>query len=75
MTYSVAITGALADNKNFVPLTLTMDDAYARPGGQQLAASTNTGFLCRNPDGSQSYYTLDAERSDPARNLRYFLKV
>lgn len=74
MTYSVGITGCPADNPTR-PLTLTVDDTMSRPGDQQNAMMLNTQFLCLQPDGSQAYYTYDAERSDPSKNLRYLKKV
>ena len=30
---------------------------------------TNDYILCKNPDGSQSYYVIDAERSIPGVSL------
>lgn len=34
-------------------------------GGMLGAMRTNLPMLCKNPDGSSSWYTLDAERSTP----------
>jgi hypothetical protein len=47
---------ALAGNANF-------------GGAQQGAMQRNDMILCKNPDGSQSYYTIDAERSVPGVSL------
>ena len=41
-------------------------DVAGLVGSQQLAMQQNTRVLCKNPDGSQTYYTIDAERSTPA---------
>ena len=38
-------------------------------GAQQGAMQRNDYILCKNPDGSQSYYTIDAERSIPGVSL------
>jgi hypothetical protein len=38
-------------------------------GAQQGAMQRNDMILCKNPDGSQSYYTIDAERSVPGVSL------
>lgn len=63
-TYSLAVTGASAESCNLVA-TLKVDDLEATEGGQMLASQLNTQMLCKNPDGSQSWYTYDAERSIP----------
>lgn len=63
-TYSLAITGALADNPNLVT-NITLPDTSAQVGRQANAAMVNTQMLCKNVDGSQSWYTIDAERSIP----------
>ncbi len=66
MTYSLSITGAgagyLFGNKN-----LTISDSVAeRVGTRRGAMMTNTPFLAQGPDGSQQWYTFDAERSTTA---------
>ena len=66
MTYSLAVTGLPADSTNNVVESLTLSDAQATTGGMQNAMAQGTAFLCKNPDGSQSYYRLDAERSTPS---------
>ena len=65
MTYSLSITGVNANQSGTVKL-VTLSDANARAGGQQLAMAQGTYFLCKNPDGSSTYYRLDAERSTPS---------
>lgn len=64
MTYSLAATGQRADQQ-FAVSTLKVSDTAGVIGSQQLAMSQNSQVLCKNPDGSQSYYTLDAERTTP----------
>jgi len=64
LTYSVAITGALAEN-SFQPLNNTVDDTVARPGGQARACQTGEQFLVRGPDGGQYWATYDADRTVP----------
>ena len=66
MTYSLSITALVADQTVGTPKVTTLSDAQGRIGGQQLAMAQGTYFLCQNPDGSQSYYRLDAERSTAA---------
>jgi hypothetical protein len=45
----------------------TINDAQAQVGSQQLAMQQGLAFLVQGPDGSQSYYTIDAERSIPGQ--------
>lgn len=61
-TYSIAQTGRQADS-TFSVANLTLGDSNARLGARQAAMSANTQVLCKNPDGSQTYYTIDAERT------------
>ena len=64
MTYSLAISGTT--NGPFAPKTLTLDDANGGTlGAQEQSMMTNRQVLCKNPDGSQSYYTIDASRYTP----------
>lgn len=37
----------------------------ATVGGMARTMRTGAQVLCKNPDGSSSWYTLDAERSTP----------
>ena len=64
MTYSLGATGRRADSQ-FVVNNIAVGDTAGVLGSQQNAMRNNSQVLCRNPDGSQSYYTLDAERSLP----------
>ena len=66
VTYSLKATGKPADETPFEVKTVQIGDTAGLVGSQQLAMKNNTRVLCQNPDGSQSYYTLDAERSTPA---------
>jgi hypothetical protein len=62
-TYSLAITGVPADQTLGVKPHLTLpDSACVRGGAEQNRMSHGTQILCQNPDGSQSWYTIDAER-------------
>lgn len=64
MTYSLAIKGARASNPPQIQ-NVTVSDPQAVAGGQALAMQLNTHFLCKGPDGFESYYRIDAERSIP----------
>jgi hypothetical protein len=61
-TYSIAQTGQRADSVPAVQ-NVTLPDSSATRGGMKLAMREGLQMLCKNPDGSQSWYTLDAERS------------
>jgi len=74
MTYSLAVTGVPADNPQ-APLSLDVEDAAARYGSAQNDMMTGAQFLCRGPDGSEAYYTYDAERSNPDIGLRILKRV
>ena len=81
-TYSVGTTGAPADNrmeegyqKATSSQSLTIDDTYARLGGQQLAMQNGTQILCLGVDGTSAFYQLDAERSDPSKGIRVLRRV
>lgn len=63
-TYSLAATGRLSGSL-FAVANEKVGDSAGLLGSQQLAMSRNSQVLCKNPDGSQSYYTIDAERSLP----------
>ncbi len=75
-TYSLAINGLRSDQ---VPQTKTLVISDSNIQGRISSAPTASAFgaawtamrngsqvLCKNPDGSQSWYTYDAERSTPA---------
>lgn len=63
-TYSLSATGKRADSL-FAVSTLKVGDTAGLAGSQQLAMAQGAQVLCKNPDGSQSWYTIDAERSLP----------
>lgn len=63
-TYSVGQKGQRADSLAAVQ-NIKLPDTSARAGGMARAQSLGSQILCQNPDGSQSWYTLDAERSTP----------
>lgn len=65
MTYSLGATGRRADETTNVVNTVKIGDAAGLIGSQQNAMQNNTQVLCKNPDGSESWYTIDAERSLP----------
>lgn len=65
-TYSVAQKGQRADSLQAVQ-NLTLPDTYARPGGMARAQALGAEMLCKNADGSFSWYKLDAERSTPSK--------
>ena len=73
-SYSIAAVGIPADNAQ-APSSVILDDQYVqRTGDIKQAMSQNTQILCKNPDGGQSWYTIDAERSRPG-GPRFMLKV
>ena len=58
-TYSVSITGANLGNAQ-EPRNITIGDSGAATHGKRLnSMMLNTPILCLNPDGSQSWYTID----------------
>lgn len=71
-TYSLAATGLRADSP-FTPKPLTLPDSAAQGinasiqqwGGPQNAMQLGSQVLCKKADGSQAWYTIDAERSTP----------
>lgn len=65
MTYSVGVTGAPADSLPAQVETLVLPDGATTTTEMQRAMMLGTPLLCRRPDGSTGYYTLDAERSTP----------
>ncbi len=78
-TYSITLgatngnVGYIADNIPFLPANNQVEDLYATDGGQLGAMSDNTRVQVKGPDGSLSYYVMDASRSDPSRNLIFLL--
>jgi len=77
-TYSQSITGINAGTV-FTPKTVQVGDLDAAggaldslsggTGAQQRVTMRGNQILCKNPDGSQSWYTIDAERSVPGVSL------
>ncbi len=72
-TYSLAATGLRADYK-FAAKPVTAPDSAAsglqssdggRFGAAAYTMKNGAQMLCKNADGSQSWYTYDAERSTP----------
>ena len=64
-TYSLSATGRRADQTPAVTEFVKIGDSAGLAGSQDNAMRNGTPVLCKNPDGSQSWYTLDAERSRP----------
>ena len=64
-TYSVALQGFLADDTMSTKKpNYTLPDSVAqRPAGQHQAARLGKQILVLQPDGSQAWMTIDAERS------------
>lgn len=74
-TYSLAVTGAMAENQQQPQTAIDVGDSEARaPGAQQGAMSARTPFLCQMPDGSQQWCRYDETRSIPGGPL-YLLRV
>ena len=75
MTYSLSLTGINA-NTRYTPATLKVSDTDAAGNRIDSVAAAQAGVmsrgnqvLCKNPDGSQSYYTIDPVRSIPGVSL------
>lgn len=62
-TYSLSVTAMDADNTRYTPSLLTIGDSAGRAGGQQSAMRTGQQVLCKMPDGSQAWMTIDPLRS------------
>ncbi len=79
-TYSITFSvtngnvGYLAANPQ-LPVNHQIEDAFVPDGAQQNAMANNTQVQMKRNDGHLRYYTIDAERSDPSRNLIFFLAV
>lgn len=75
-TYSQSLAGINAGTR-YTPKTVQVGDADIAGNVNQSWAPDITGtvtvrgnqILCKNPDGSQSWYTIDAERSIPGVSL------
>jgi len=61
-TYSLAATGQRS-GQLFAVSNIKVGDSAGLVGSQQNAMAQNTPVMCKNPDGSKSWYTIDAERS------------
>ena len=77
-TYSQSLTGINAGARYNTPKTVQIGDLDAAGnalnsstsvGAQQGSAQRGSQILCKNPDGSQSWYTIDAERTIPGVSL------
>ena len=65
-TYSQSVSGINAGARYNTPLTVKVGDSACQSAGdEQNSMQTGTQVLCKNPDGSQSWYVIDAERSIP----------
>jgi hypothetical protein len=67
-TYSLSTQGYAADNTIAAakPRLYLPDSASQRPDTMHAAMALGKQILCQQPDGSQAWYTLDAERSTDA---------
>lgn len=75
-TYSQSLTGVNAGARYNAPPTVRVGDTDASGDVQSNYAPCvqgncrdNDQVLCKNPDGSQSWYTIDAERTIPGVTL------
>jgi hypothetical protein len=77
-TFSQSVTGINAGARYNVAKTVQVGDldaagnalnSLADAGAQQGSMQRGNQILCKNPDGSQSWYTIDAERSIPGVSL------
>ncbi len=66
-TYSLAVTGVASDEFGAFVSDITLPDASATAGGQANAAHTGAQMLCKNTDGSQSWYVYDTDLSRPGK--------
>lgn len=75
-TYSQSVTGINAGARYNAPATIRVGDTDLSGDVQSSYAPNVQGncrdndyVLCKNPDGSQSYYRIDAERTIPGVSL------
>lgn len=68
-TYSLSVSAMDGSNTRFTPAALKVGDSAGRVGGQQNAMSNNTQILCKMPDGSQKWMTIDPVRSVPGGSI------
>jgi hypothetical protein len=64
-TYSLALTGRPA-GQTFAVSSLAVSDAALADGNHNLPMRLGSQILCKNPDGSQTWHTIDNERSTPS---------
>jgi hypothetical protein len=74
-TFSQSLTGVDANARYNTAKSIQVGDTD-RGGDNLTTAASQAGnmsdgdqVLCKNPDGSQSYYRIDAERSIPGVSL------
>lgn len=74
-TYSQSLTGQNAGSR-YTAASIRVGDTDASGDAQlnyapniQGQCRDNDYVLCKNPDGSQSYYRIDAERTIPGVSL------
>jgi hypothetical protein len=76
-TYSQSLTGINAGSRYTAKVVQVGDTDAAgnvignstNAGGQQGVMMRGNQVLCKNADGSQTWYTIDAERSVPGASL------
>lgn len=75
-TYSQSVTGINANARYNAPATIKVGDVELNGNVVGTSAASQGGtmslgdlVLCKNPDGSQSYCRIDAERSIPGVSL------
>jgi hypothetical protein len=56
-----------------LPVTHQIEDAFVPNGAKQGAMANNTRVQVQRQDGTLRYFTLDASRSDPSKNLIFLL--
>ncbi len=61
-TYSQSCNGINAGSP-FTAQVIDVGDSQALAGSQAYNAALGTQVLCKNPDGSKSWYTIDTTRS------------
>ena len=64
-TYSLSLTGRPVDSEYATKNLVKVGDSAGPDGVHDGAYQNNTQILCKNPDGSQSWYTLDPVLSTP----------
>jgi hypothetical protein len=73
-TYSQSITGLSAGSPFSVSNIKIGDSACQTLGSEQQAMRNGTQILCKFPDGSQRWCTIDVQRSIPGGPI-YLLPV